>query len=113
MIYTIEIYRIKNNDLSMDRIARSEIMFGYFMNFEKEKTCIYVAYVVKKENMSRGMAVEKPWKGLQMPWKGLKKTWKSLNKAWKGFPNIFFCWLCWIWNHGTKPNDSDLQFSYL
>ena len=93
MIYTIEIYRIKNNDLSMDRIARSEIMFGYFMNFEKEKTRIYVVYVViKKENMSRGMAVEKPWKGLQMPWKGLKKAWKSLNKAWKGFPNIFF-WL--------------------
>ena len=85
-----------------------------FHEFRKRKnTYIYVVYVVKKENMSRGMAVEKPWKGLQMPWKGLKKAWKSLNKAWKGFPNIFFCWLCWIWNHGTKPNDSDLQFSYL
>ena len=74
-------------------------MFGYFMNFEKEKTCICVVYVVKKENMSRGMAVEKPWKGLQMPWKGLqmpwkglRKAWKNLNKAWKGFPNIF-SWL--------------------
>ena len=67
-----------------------KLCLGYFMNSEKEKKSIYVVYVVKKENMSRGMAVEKPWKGLQMPWKGLKKTWKSLNKAWKGFPNIFF-----------------------
>lgn len=77
MVYTIEIYRIKNNDLSMDRIARSEIMFGYFMNSEKEKKSIYVVYVVKKENMSRGMAVEKPWKGLQMRWKCLKKHGKA------------------------------------
>ena len=36
----------KKKDLSMDRIARSEIMFGYFMNFEKEKTRIYTSYML-------------------------------------------------------------------
>ena len=43
----------------------------------------------KKKNMSRGMAVEKPWKGLQMPWKGLKKAWNGLNKAWKGLNKVW------------------------
>ena len=47
------------------------LMFGYLIIFGQKKT--YVVYVRKKKNMSRGMAVEKPWKGLQMPWKGLKK----------------------------------------
>ena len=70
----------------MDRIARSEIMFGYFMNSEKEKKSIYVVYVVKKENMSRGMAVERPSNAVERPKKNMEKP---------------------------KPNDSDLQFSYL
>ena len=61
-----------------------------FHEFRKRKNMYIRRICCKKENMSRGMAVEKPWKGLQMPWEGLKKTWKSLNKAWKGFPNIFF-----------------------
>ena len=32
---TIDIYRLENHDLSMDKIAKSEMMFGYFMIFEK------------------------------------------------------------------------------
>jgi hypothetical protein len=71
MIYTIEIYRIKNNDLSTDRIARSEIMFGYFMNFEKQKTRIYVVYVVKKGKYEpwngRGKTVERPSNAVGRP----------------------------------------------
>ena len=73
----------------MDRIARTEmmLMFGYLIIFGQKKT--YVVYVRKKKNMSRGMAVEKPWKGLQMPWKGFKKAWKGLNKAWKGLNKVW------------------------
>jgi len=75
---TIDIYRLENHDLSMDKIAKSEMMFGYFMIFEKK--CIWYMWYMfrkKKENVSRGMAVEKPWKGLQMRWKCLKKHGKA------------------------------------
>ena len=67
MVYTIEIYRIKNNDLSMDRIARSEIMFGYFMNSEKEKKK-YIRRICCK-------------KGKYEPWNGRGKAFKCRGKA--------------------------------
>ena len=55
----------------MDRIARSEIMFGYFMNFEKQKTRIYVVYVVKKGKYEpwngRGKTVERPSNAVGRP----------------------------------------------
>ena len=119
----------RNQDLSMDAIAKSEIimeipnfhglnpngkhqfyvcLFHVFVFFpEKQNRYMFRRKNTRpKEDMSRGMAVEQAWNDLQMPWKCQKKT-KNLNKAWKGFPpKKYILWLCWIWNHETK------QFSY-
>jgi hypothetical protein len=60
----------------MGKIAKSEMMVGYFMIFRRRKQVI-ICFGTKKQpkkNMSRGMAVQQLWKDLQMPWKGLKKT---------------------------------------
>ena len=80
---TIDIYRLQNHDLSMDKIAKSEMMFGYFMIFEKKNGTCGICSGKKKENVSRGKTVERPSNAVERP----KKAWKGLNKAWKGFPN--------------------------
>ena len=48
-------------------------MFGCFMIFDKVKTHIYVVYVVKKENMSRGKTVERPSNAVGSPKKSMEK----------------------------------------
>ena len=110
----------------MDRIARSQMIFGYFIIFGNKVYMSYLYVFVREKNqknMSRGMAVVKPWKGLQMPWKGLKKAWNGLNKAWKGLNKVWkgspnqkmsflgFCWVPCVESRNTQ-NDSDLQCSY-
>jgi len=82
MIYTIEIYRIKNNDLSMDRIARSEIMFVYFMNFEKEKTYIHIYIYIRRICCKKGKY--EPWNGrgktVERPSNAVERPKKSMEK---------------------------------
>ena len=71
---TIDIYRLENHDLSMDKIAKSEMMFGYFMIFEKNVYGICgICSGKKKENVSRGMAVERPSNAVERPKKMMEK----------------------------------------
>ena len=41
----------------MDKIAKSEMMFGYFMIFEKKMYMVYVVYVQEKKRK------REPWNG--------------------------------------------------
>ena len=54
----------------MDKIAKSEIMFGNFMILRRKKIGICFRKRNTEKNMSHGIAVEQPCRDLQMPWNG-------------------------------------------
>ena len=67
----------------MDKIAKSEIMFGNFMILRRKKIgiCFRKRNTEKKHEPwnSRGTTMQRPSNAME--WKDLTKTWKDLNKA--------------------------------